>query len=305
MKLNRHVSLVHINVLDKEKIMYIKRFIGFAGLVIIIVTSMAVFFTNSASASDASSLQGQVSAAIFGRYAKLSNNIVTEANPITYSVDFQTPFASITEVDYYFIFGNDQLDQWEWLQFTGDFPGGFGFLNPNPTPQTSRLLTNSCSVHPEVCNAFLDGHSDGEITISLFTGTGNPSINIMYLIVYVYGTNQIDVNIDIKPGSDTNPINPKSKGKIPVAILSTPDFDAPSMIDVSSLTFGKHGSEESLVFCNEEGEDVNGDGLLDLVCHFDNQLTLLNNPKSSFGYLEGNTMDGTPLEGSDTITILN
>jgi len=115
----------------------------------------------------------------------------------------------------------------------------------------------------------------------------------------------IAVSIDVKPGSDTNPINPKSKGKIPVAILSMPDFDAPSMVDVSSLTFGKHGNEESLVFCNQEGEDVNGDGLLDLVCHFDNQLTLLNNPKSSFGYLEGNTMDGTPLEGSDTITILN
>ncbi len=51
-------------------------------------------------------------------------------------------------------------------------------------------------------------------------------------------TTAIPVTIDIKPGSDPNSINPKSKGKIPVAILSTQDFDAPQMVDKDSLTFG-------------------------------------------------------------------
>jgi len=114
----------------------------------------------------------------------------------------------------------------------------------------------------------------------------------------------IVVSIDIKPGSDTNPIKPDSNGKIPVAILSTPDFDAPSMVDVSSLTFGSFGDEESLAFCNEGGEDVNNDGLLDLVCHFETQLTGLTHPKYRYGNLKGSTVDGKPLEGKDAVDIL-
>lgn len=287
--------------------MYIKRFLGFVSLLIVVVTLLAVISTNSASASAASSPQAQVPAATYAyaSFAQLSNNTVTEANPITYSVDFNTPFASITEVHYFFVFGNDPLDQWESLQVTGDFPGGFGFINPNQTPQTSRLNTSPCSVHPEICNDFMDGNSNGEITISLFTGTGNPSVDIMYLIVYVYGTNQIDVNIDIKPGSDTNPINPLSQGTFPVAILSMPDFDAPSMVDISSLAFGRSGSEASLAFCNENGEDINGDGLLDLVCHFNNQLTLLNTSRLRFGHLSGLTVDGILIQGHDKVTVLD
>jgi len=114
----------------------------------------------------------------------------------------------------------------------------------------------------------------------------------------------IDISIDIKPGSDTNPINPNSNGNIPVAILATADFDAPSIVDVSSLTFGRSGNEESLAFCNESGEDVNGDGLLDLVCHFETQLTILVNPHYRYGNLKGYTLDGTPLKGRDVVNIL-
>jgi hypothetical protein len=59
----------------------------------------------------------------------------------------------------------------------------------------------------------------------------------------------------------------KNKGKIPVAILSTPSFDATEEVDRSSLTFGSTGNEQSLHFCNQE--EVNKDGLLDLICLFD------------------------------------
>ena len=121
---------------------------------------------------------------------------------------------------------------------------------------------------------------------------------------FEYELATIEVSIDIKPGSDTNPINPNSNGNIPVAILSTTDFDAPSMVDVSSLTFGRTGNEKSLAFCNQNGEDVNGDGLLDQVCHFETQLTGLVNPKIRYGNLKGYTVDGTPLKGKDIVTIL-
>lgn len=77
-----------------------------------------------------------------------------------------------------------------------------------------------------------------------------------------------EVAIDIKPGSDVNPINPKSKGVIPVAILTTDDFDA-TTVDVSSVAFGPDGASEA----HGKGhfEDVDGDGDTDLVMHFKTQ----------------------------------
>jgi len=112
------------------------------------------------------------------------------------------------------------------------------------------------------------------------------------------------VSIDIKPSSDTNPINTNSKGKIPVAILSTVDFDAPSMVDPTSLTFGKTGEESSLAFCSNEAEDINEDGLPDLVCHFYMQSTGFQFG-DTMGILNGQTVEGVPLEGNDSINIVN
>ena len=84
-----------------------------------------------------------------------------------------------------------------------------------------------------------------------------------------------DVGIDIKPGSDPNSINLGSNGVVPVAILSSPDFDAatvnPSTVTLSGATVklkGNSGNSGSL-------KDVNGDGLLDLVVQvYTNLLTL-------------------------------
>jgi len=115
------------------------------------------------------------------------------------------------------------------------------------------------------------------------------------------------VSIDIKPGSDPNSINPKSQGNIPVAILSTQEFYAPEMVNKDSLTFGFEGDEKSLAFCNSEGEDVNGDGLEDLVCHFYTQLTGFRCGDTE-GVLNGITTDGitmnTPIEGKDSVRIV-
>jgi hypothetical protein len=57
-----------------------------------------------------------------------------------------------------------------------------------------------------------------------------------------------------------------------VAILSARAFNAPARVDQAKLTFGRTGDEASLAFCSG-AEDVNGDRLPDLVCHFHNGKT--------------------------------
>jgi parallel beta-helix repeat protein len=118
------------------------------------------------------------------------------------------------------------------------------------------------------------------------------------------------IQIDIKPGSDPNSINPGNKGTIPVAILSTEWFKAPEEVDPSSLAFGpgeaplhEIGGKNKKPHCS--AEDVNDDGLLDLVCHFKTQETGFESGDTE-GILKGQTLDGIPMaiEGRDSVQIV-
>jgi hypothetical protein len=114
----------------------------------------------------------------------------------------------------------------------------------------------------------------------------------------------LQVNIDVKPGNDDNwaPINPKSRGKIPVALLSSGSFDAMA-VDINTLTFGASGDEDSLSHCNKRGKDVNGDGMLDRLCHFHNQKAGFGN-ESLEGIVRGRTIMGTVFEGHGFLKVV-
>jgi hypothetical protein len=142
---------------------------------------------------------------------------------------------------------------------------------------------------------------DQDATI-IVADTGNQRI-VTILGAPLGSTDVIEVAIDIKPGSSSNPIKPNASGTIPVAILSSLDFDAPSVVDKASLTFGRTGDEHSLAFCAKHGEDVNGDGLLDLVCHFKIRSAAFQAGDTQ-GILKGMTLDAMAIEGRDAVKIL-
>lgn len=105
--------------------------------------------------------------------------------------------------------------------------------------------------------------------------------NCYLLIEY---TMPLEVAIDVKPESCPNPLNTKSKGVTPVAILGTADFDV-TLIDLETVALAGvsplqwnwedvatpfepyTGKEDCDLDCNTEGPD----GYLDLTLKFDTQ----------------------------------
>jgi hypothetical protein len=108
----------------------------------------------------------------------------------------------------------------------------------------------------------------------------------------------IQFDLDIKPWSDPNAINPFSRGAIPVAILGSETFDV-TVVDVDTLAFGPAGAAPR----HKVGghlQDVDEDGFTDLVSHY-----WIAETGIQMGDVEacvtGETLDAEPFEECDDI----
>ena len=149
---------------------------------------------------------------------------------------------------------------------------------------------------------------DGWVTIRLW----NARVDYVELEL----TNK--VNIDIKPGSWPNPINVKSKGVLPVAICGTRDFDV-TQIDpetirlegVAPLRWSFEDVATPYTGGLDGGHELEADGYLDLVLHFNTQemvtaLGSVNDGDVLNLILTGDLKPahgGTPIQGEDTVVI--
>jgi len=159
----------------------------------------------------------------------------------------------------------------------------------------------------------------------VITGTlanGDTLNNTFYLVEYADITfitapgPAIEVAVDIKPGSCPNPLNVRSKGVLPVAILGTEDFDVKA-IDVASIRLAGVGPDRSSYedvaapISNSNGCNCitdGPDGFLDLTLKFETQRIVeaigdVNDGDEVQLELIGVLFDDTPVEGADCILI--
>ena len=105
----------------------------------------------------------------------------------------------------------------------------------------------------------------------------------------------IEVGIDVKPGSDPNPINLASKGVVPVAVLTTDAFDAASVVPELAVFEGALARKWSVC-------DVDADGDADLLMRF-RVRDLWLEVGDTEAHLLGVTSDGVGIHGVEAVKV--
>lgn len=114
----------------------------------------------------------------------------------------------------------------------------------------------------------------------------------------------VEVDVDIKPGSEENPVNVGSKGVLPVVVLGNDAFD---VADINVTTILLNGTCAPI---RHSYNDTNSDGYDDLVLKFDAECVATCLPDVEDGtivtlVLTGELDDDTPITGSDEVRVLS
>lgn len=218
-------------------------------------------------------------------------------------------------LNYGFWFDRDGVDEWQddmWGMIDGgtyntggtydivityhaiDATTGTMFATINGVVQQGLYVGGWKNAQPEFYPA---GRSfTGDMArMQVFYGRGGGGGSVTISDIIVEGCNAC-VDIDIKPGSDPNSINLKSKGVVPVAVLTTADFDAAN-VDATTVVFA--GAEpDKWQMC-----DVDGDGDIDMLFHFKTQELVLD-ADSTEATLTGETLGDNPIVGTDNVNMV-
>lgn len=183
--------------------------------------------------------------------------------------------------------------------------------NFDPCPWADRISLVTSNYASDVHNFDFDGAipfqaANGGIAYTGFPNyllggfPAGPSLDYAWglLVSPVY----LPVDIVVKPGDDQECININNRGVIPVAILGSESLDV-AQIDDNTLTFGSM----PVAVRKKKGpmcglELLGSDDYPDLVCHFEDHLSLWN-AEDGVAELSGLMLDGTEISGTSDVCI--
>jgi hypothetical protein len=115
----------------------------------------------------------------------------------------------------------------------------------------------------------------------------------------------LEVRIDVKPGGDENPVNLGARGTIPVAILGSAELDVRT-VDLATVQFaGAAPAADGRGRPRASLEDVNADGIADLVLHFPiAELALRPGDVEAILTASTRAPDAAELVGSDRVRVV-
>ncbi len=188
----------------------------------------------------------------------------------------------------------------------------YGGICPDQTGQNGNISADPMFVNPSAGNYHLLQTSssvdagqngaaalpatdlDGDLRLLDGDGDGLPVVDIGADELAPPG-GPVAVVLDVKPGSFPNTINPRSRGLLSVAIVTSEAFDA-TLVEVSTVRFGPGAAAP----VRARPRDVNSDGLLDLVLQFRMDTTGIRCGAVDVT-LSGETLSGQVVEGSDSL----
>jgi len=186
-------------------------------------------------------------------------------------------------------------------------------LSSNSTPAVVTVYGTGFKLDGELldtsANQFTVDSSGGVLTGSYENGAPIHLLFFTFSDVPIHLVNldvvEVEIDIDIKPGGNPNNINLKSKGVVPVAVLTTDGTDGTDVFDAGDV------DPDTVEFAGTKPIrwklcDVDGDGDLDRLFHFDTQELFKNdlNEDSTEATLTGKTKDGIVISGTDTVRIV-
>ena len=141
-----------------------------------------------------------------------------------------------------------------------------------------------------------DFNNDSRLDLATF-GDSERTPDVMSILLNDTSIAEIPATIDIEPGDFRNRINPRSGGKVRVAVLTESSFDA-TEVDPATVRFGRTGTEAAPV--HFALKDVDEDGNTDIVLRFKIHQTGIACGDTSAS-LTATTFGGQRIEGLDSI----